>query len=101
MAASSVSALTLTTFEGDTIGMIISDPLQMFFAVPFWAVASLKDGIQIEYDKILMEFVNQARIYLTINPKYKFHFSTSIDVLEEVVDKLNNELENYLDRKEE
>lgn len=93
--------MTLTTFEGDTIGMIISDPLQMFFAVPFWAVASLKDGIQIEYDKILMEFVNQARIYLTINPKYKFHFSTSIDVLEEVVDKLNNELENYLDRKEE
>ena len=93
--------MTLTTFDGKTIGMIISDPLQMFFAVPFWAVASLKEGVQIEYDKILMEFVNQARVYLTINPKYKFHFSTSIDVLEEVVDKLNNELENYLDRKED
>jgi glycine/D-amino acid oxidase-like deaminating enzyme len=46
-------------------------------------------------------FVNQARVYLTINPKYKFHFSTSVEELQEVVDMLNNDLENYLDRKEE
>ena len=93
--------MSLTTFNGKTIGMIISDPSQLFFAVPFWATASLKEGVQIRYDKILMEFVNQARVYLTINPKYKFHFSTSMEELQEVVDMLNNDLENYLDRKEE
>lgn len=92
--------MTLTTFNGKAIGMIISDPSELFFAVPLWAVAS-KKGVYIECEKIVMEFVNQARAYLGINPKYKFHFSTSIDVLKELVDELNNELENYLDRKED
>ena len=92
--------MSLTTFDGKAIGMIISDPSQLFFAVPFWAVANNK-GVYIECEKILMEFVNQARVYLGINPKYKFHFSTSIDILKELVDELNNEIENYLDRKED
>ena len=92
--------MTLTTFSGKDSGMIISDPLQLFFAVPLWAVAT-KKGVYLECEKIVMEFVNQARVYLSINPKYKFHFSTSTDGLKELVDELNNELENYLDRKEE
>lgn len=92
--------LTLTTFKGKAACMIISDPLQLFFAVPLWAVAT-KKSVYLECEKIVMEFVNQARVYLSINPKYKFHFSTSMDGLKELVDELNNEIENYLDRKEE
>lgn len=92
--------MTLTTFDGKKMDMIISDPTQLFFAVPFWAVAD-KKGVYIDCEKILMEIINQARVYLGINPKYKFHFSTSVDVLKELVNELNNEIENYLDRKED
>ena len=95
--------IDLTLFDGKSIGMIISDPSQMFFAVPFWA-SLYKEGKQLVYEtedeKILMEFVNQARAYLKLNPQYRFHFNSSLDVLSEMVDKLNNELNDYLERKE-
>ena len=95
--------IDLTTINGECDGMIVSDMTQLFFAVPFMAVLH-KEGdkivCEIEDEKILMEFVNQARAYLHINPKYRFHFRTSLEVLNEIVEKLNNELNDYLERKE-
>ena len=54
-----------------------------------------------KWDEIFMEYVNQARAYLKINPNYRFHFSSSLEILEPLIDKLNNELNDYLERKEE
>ena len=48
-----------------------------------------------------MEYVNQARAYLKINPNYRFHFSSSLEILEPLVERLNTELNDYLERKEE
>ena len=95
--------IKLTTYEGDEngngIGMIMSDMSGIFFMTPFSAIAD-KHGVHPEWDEIFMEIVNQARAYLTINPNYKFHFSSSVDILEPLVEKLNAELNDYLERKE-
>lgn len=48
-----------------------------------------------------MEIVNQARAYLLINPHYKFHFTTAMESIQYLVDKLNDEVESYLERKED
>ena len=95
--------IKLTTYEGDEkgngIGMIMSDMSGIFFMTPFSAIAD-KHGVHPKWDEIFMEIVNQARAYLTINPNYKFHFSSSVDILQPLVDKLNAELNDYLERKE-
>ena len=95
--------IKLTTFEGDKngngIGMIMSDMSGIFFMTPFSATAD-KHGVHPNWDEIFMEIVNQARAYLTINPKYKFHFSSSVDSLQPLVEKLNADLNDYLERKE-
>ena len=95
--------IKLTTFEGDKngngIGMIMSDMSGIFFMTPFSAMAD-KHGVYPNWDEIFMEIVNQARAYLTINPKYKFHFSSSVDSLQPLVEKLNADLNDYLERKE-
>ena len=90
--------IELTLSSDEDLGLLFSDMSDLFFAVPCWAYAD-KDGVHIEDDKILMEFVNQARTYLKINHKYRFHFHTSIEALQPLIDKINNELEDYLDRK--
>ena len=96
--------VSLTTFEtgdeGNKSSVIMSDPSQIFFISPFWATAD-KKGVHIEWEEIFMEYVNQARSYLQINPKYRFHFKSSLDLLAPLVEKLNNELNDYLERKEE
>ena len=95
--------IDLTVVNGAYEGMIVSDLAELFFAVPFYAVAYKENGkivCEIEDEKILMEFVNQARAYLHNNPKYRFHFRTSLEDLNEIVEKLNNELNDYLERKE-
>jgi hypothetical protein len=68
--------------------------------VPFWAYAD-KKGVHIKWDEIFMEYVNQARAYLKINPKYRFHFSSALEILKPLIERLNNELNDYLERKEE
>ena len=98
--------ITLTTFDGreleggSGVSMIMSDLTELLFMVPFWAYAD-KKGVHVKWDEIFMEFVNQARAYLKVNPKYRFHFKSSIDILNPLIDKLNKELNDYLERKEE
>ena len=96
--------ITLTTYEGHEdgsgVGMIISDLTEILFMVPFWAYLD-KKGVHVRWDEIFMEFVNQARAYLKVNPKYRFHFKSSVDMLNPLTDKLNKELNDYLERKEE
>lgn len=96
--------ITLTTFDGleggSGVSMIMSDMTDILFMVPFWAYAD-KKGVHIRWDEIFMEFVNQARAYLKVNPKYRFHFKSSIDILNPLIDRLNKELNDYLERKEE
>ena len=79
---------------------LINDLTEILFMVPFWAYAD-KKGVHIKWDEIFMEYVNQARAYLKINPNYRFHFSSSLEILEPLVERLNNELNDYLERKEE
>lgn len=81
-------------------GFLINDLTEILFLVPFWAYAD-KKGVHIKWDEIFMEYVNQARAYLKINPNYRFHFSSSLEILEPLVERLNNELNDYLERKEE
>ena len=81
-------------------GFLINDLTEIFFMVPFWAYADRK-GVHIKWDEIFMEYVNQARAYLKINPKYRFHFSSALEILKPLIERLNNELNDYLDRKEE
>ena len=94
----------ITTFngreDGSGVGMLVNDLTEILFMVPFWAYAD-KEGVHIKWDEIFMEYVNQARAYLKINPNYRFHFSSSLEILEPLIDKLNNELNDYLERKEE
>lgn len=95
--------IKLTTYEGNEdgngIGMIMSDMSGIFFMTPFCAMADIH-GVHPNWDEIFMEIVNQARAYLTINPNYKFHFSSSVDSLQPLVEKLNADLNDYLERKE-
>lgn len=92
--------IQLTLSDDPDTCMIMSDPMGIFFVVPSYAKAD-KKGVYLEEDKIFMEFVNQARTYLKINPKYKFHFKTSMDIFKDLVERLNNELNDYLERKED
>jgi hypothetical protein len=96
--------ITLTSYDNEEaeerVHFIVSDLTELFFAVPCWAWLD-KEGVHMDLDKILMEFVNQARAYMRISPRYRFHFNTSQELIKPVVEKLNNELNDYLERKEE
>lgn len=92
--------VTLTTYSTDEESMIISDPGEIFFIVPFWAFKD-KNGVHIHWDEIFMEFVNQARSYLKLNTKYRYTFKTSVEELKPLVEMLNKDLNDYLDQKEE
>ena len=61
------------------------------------------EGTMVKTDKqgMLMEFVNQVRAYMIVNPDYRFRFTTNIDKIKTLVDYLNNEIEDYLDRDDE
>ena len=79
---------------------LINDLTELLFLVPFWADKD-EEGIHIKWDEIFMEYVNQARTYLKINPKYRFHFNSALEIVKPLVERLNNELNDYLERKEE
>ena len=79
---------------------LINDLTELLFLVPFWADKD-EEGIHIKWDDIFMEYVNQARTYLKINPKYRFHFNSALEIVKPLVERLNNELNDYLERKEE
>ena len=93
--------LKLTTLNYDGIVYVIGDGQgSPQFIVPLYAYGD-KQGIHIDAEKIFMEFVNQARAYLKINPKFRFHFNTPQEEWQQLVERLNNELNDYLERKEE
>ena len=80
--------------------LIESDLSGLYFVAPI-GKPTKELTVMVDSDKILMEFVNQARVYLKINPKYRFHFTTANEKLKDVVDEINNHLEDYLERKED
>ena len=93
--------LDLTTMNYDGNVYLISDgECSPQFIMPVYAYLD-KQGVHIDYDKIFMEFVNQARAYLKINPKFRFHFNTPREEWQSLVERLNNELNDYLERKED
>ena len=93
--------LNLTTMEYEGQLFVISDaPWSPEFGMPYYAYLD-KEGVHIDYDKLFMEFVNQARAYLKINRKYRFHFKTALEDLQPLAERLNAELNDYLERKEE
>ncbi len=55
----------------------------------------------LEDDDIFFEFVNQARVMLSINPNYDFHFTTLDHRLDYIAERLNKELNDYLERPDE
>ncbi|MCR5366196.1 MAG: hypothetical protein K6E67_08670 [Prevotella sp.] len=88
--------LTFSLCTDDKTPMISSRLSNFQFQV---RLDEVKDGkVALESDKVLMEFVNQARVYLRINPGYQFHFSSPLKELAEMVDILNRELNDYLVR---
>ena len=93
--------LNLTTMDYDGNVYVISDgECSPQFIMPVYAYMD-KQGVHIDYDKIFMEFVNQARAYLKISRKFRFHFNTPREEWQQLVERLNNELNDYLERKEE
>lgn len=77
-----------------------SDLGGLYFAIPIGKPNKDKT-IEIDSKKVLLEIVNQARAYLKINPHYQFRFKTAVESIQAVIDEVNNELNDYLERKEE
>ncbi len=93
--------IQLTISTSDTgLCYLVSDLSGLCFVVLLGAFEK-KRGVMIDSEKVLMEIVNQARAYLLINPHYKFHFTTAMESIQYLVDKLNDEVESYLERKED
>lgn len=89
--------ITLSTIAHGDMLYLQSDIVGLFFMVPF---GKLKGGkAQSEVNKVLLEFVNQARAYLKVNPNYHFRFKGSYEGIAGAIDELNNELNDYLVRK--
>lgn len=96
-----IHELDLTTMNYNNKVYIISDGVgSPQFIMPVYAYKD-KQGVHIDYSEIFFEFVNQARAYLKINRNFHFHFNTSSKEWEPLVERLNNELNDYLERKEE
>ena len=52
-------------------------------------------------EDIFLEFVNQARAMLEINPRYQFHFTALDHQMDYITERLNTELNDYLERPDE
>ncbi len=91
--------LSMQGAENSNDVYIMSSLNGLYFLVLFGEMKERE--IECKPQVILMEFVNQARAYLKINPNYQFHFSSPLKELAEIVDKLNKELNDYLVRKDE
>lgn len=97
--------LTITTYnidhgDGSRTTMLISDMTKILFVVPFFGYRE-NNKVQPDWDEIFLEFVNQARAYLEINSKYRFHFKSSLEMFNPLIERLNNELNDYLEREED
>lgn len=92
--------IQLTISIDDGVAHLVSDLSGLCFVLLLGAFDK-KRGVMIDSEKVLMEIVNQARAYLLINPHYKFHFTTAMESIQYLVDKLNDEVESYLERKED
>lgn len=77
---------------------LIQQPL---FLVYYADVVDEEKAQTIEDDDIFFEFVNQARAMLEVNPHYDFHFTTLDKQMSFMADRLNNELNDYLERPDE
>ena len=80
--------------------------LQSFIGQPLFLVyyADVIDDTYvqpIDDDDIFFEFVNQARAMLEINPHYDFHFTAIDKQMEYMTERLNKELNDYLERPDE
>ena len=73
---------------------------KILFVVPFYGYRE-NNKVQPNWDEIFLEFVNQARAYLEINSKYRFHFKSSVEMFNPLIERLNNELNDYLEREED
>ena len=87
--------IELSMMEYGGIFYLQSSVFGLFFMVPF-GKPDKKGEAHIDPQTLLMEFVNQARAYLKINPAYNFHFvSSSVHGLEDLI---NKEINDYLER---
>jgi hypothetical protein len=92
--------IQLTISGNSGIVYLESDLGGLYFAIPIGK--PFKDRkVEIDSKKVLLEIVNQARAYLKINPNYQFRFKTAVESIQDVIDEVNNELNDYLERKEE
>ncbi len=97
--------VTITSYnidhgDGCRTTMLISDMTNILFVVPFFGYRE-NNKVQPDWDEIFLEFVNQARAYLEINSKYRFHFKSSVEMFNPLIERLNNELNDYLEREED
>ncbi len=94
--------LSVNVRDEDGTILLVSAFRNIYFYVPIGNENEQKgEELKIDVEKVLMEFVNQARVYLTVNPHYQFHFSTLVKELTPLIDKINAELNDYLERGDE
>ena len=75
--------------------------LKPLFLVYFADVIDEQQIQPLDDDDIFFEFVNQARAMLEVNPHYEFHFTTLDQQMSYMADRLNKELNDYLERPDE
>ena len=91
--------IQLTISGNSGVVYLESDLGGLYFAVPLGKPVN-GNKVEIDSEKVLLEVVNQARAYQNINSNYLFHFTTANPSLKEMVDELNADLNDYLERKE-
>ncbi|MBO4613409.1 MAG: hypothetical protein J5671_09635 [Bacteroidaceae bacterium] len=75
--------------------------VQPLFMVEYGKIEDEKLINPLDDDEIFFEFVNQARALLQINPHYEFHFTSIDKQMAYITDRLNTELNDYLERPDE
>ena len=75
--------------------------LQPLFLVNFADAIDEQQVQLLDEDDIFFEFVNQARAMLEVNPHYEFHFTVLDQQMSYIADRLNKELNDYLERPDE
>lgn len=74
---------------------------QLPFAVAFGDCVGEKMMEPYDMNEVFFEFVNQARALLTFNRNYDFKFLILDRRLDDLTERLNTELNNYLEREDE
>lgn len=92
--------IILTPMEYGDKMYLMSYFSQLPFAVPFGDVVDDEQMRLYDENEVFFEFVNQARALVALNPKYDFKFLIPDNRLEHLMDRLNTELNNYLERED-